>query len=259
MAGLVMAACGASVDGVPDGALAVVGDRVIEATQVDGTHAQLDAFGQARFRGEHGRRALVDAMIDVELLAGEARAAGLADDPRVEWAVIEELAELQRAAMLERRLPRAEIAADSEALAARYERERERFLTPERRSMRVVPVATYDEGERALARLLAGEFTLAGLGEVVRTPLMRRDDHEYPAFHRVLFDPALGVGDPVPRPVLSGRLVLIGEIDEIEPPRARPFDDPEVQEQLVDAERAARLAPIEAALVAELRERFPAE
>lgn len=260
---LAMLACEARVDTVPEGALALVGEQAIEAERLETTQAQLDAFGQARFRGPHGRRALLDALVQEELLVQEARDAGLGTDPRVDWAVIEELATLQRAAMLERRLPRADVAADTEALRARYERERERFFEPERRRMRVVKVDTFDAGERAIARIAAGELTLDELagesGEVVRTPLMKRDDHEYPAYHRFLFDPSLKVGDLVPRPVLSGSLVLVGEVDEIQPAHTRPFDDPQVQEQLVAAEWDARIEPIEAALLAELRERFPTE
>ena len=258
-----MLGCEARVDAVPEGAIALVGEQVIEAERLEATQAQLDAFGQARFRGPHGRRALIDALIQEELLVQEAREAGLAEDPRVEWAVIEELASLQRAAMLERRLPRADVAADTESLRTRYERERERFFEPERRRMRVVKVDTFDAGEQAIARILAGEQTLddvAGTAsEVVRTPLMKRDDHEFPAYHRFLFDPALAVGDLVPRPVLSGQLVLIGEVDEIVPAHTRPFDDPQVQEQLVAAEWDARIVPIEAELLAELRERFPSQ
>jgi hypothetical protein len=256
---MVMFACEAQVDTVPEGALALVGEQVIGAERLETTQAQLDAFGQARFRGPHGRRALIDTLIQEELLVQEAQDAGLADDPRVDWAVVEELASLQRAAMLERRLPRAEVAADTDALRARYEREHERFVEPERRRMRVVRVDTFDAGEQAIARIAAGELALADLGEVVRTPLTKRDDQEYPAFHRFLFDPALRVGDLVPRPVLSGRVVLIGEVDEVQPAYTRPFDDPHVQEQLVEAEWSARIEPIEAALLAELRNRFPAE
>jgi hypothetical protein len=253
---VVMLACGPTVDTVPDGAYARVGDAVIDAAQVEGSQAQLDAFGQARFRGPHGQRALIDALIHQELLVQAAREAGLGDDPRVEWAVLEELAELQRAAMLERRLPRAEVAADTPALRARYERERKQFTTPERRRMRVIRVETWEAGERALTRLRAGEVRLDELGGVVRTPLMKRDEQEFPAYHSVLFDPSLGVGDVVPSPVLSGQVVLIGEVDEIEPARVLAFEDPEVQEQLVTAERAERLVSIEAELHAELAARF---
>jgi hypothetical protein len=266
---VVMLACEAKVEGVPEGALARVGEAVIEVEQVEATHAQLDAFGQARFRGPHGRRALVDALIQQELLVQEARDAGLGDDPRVQWAVLEELAELQLTAMLERRLPRAEVAADTQALRARYERERNNFIEPERRRMRVIRVDTFDEGERVIQRLLAGDLSLEQIaaelereGEdrpVVRTPLMKRDDEEFPAYHRLLFDPSLEVGDPVPAPVLSGQVVLVGVVDAIQPARVRPFEDPQVQEQLVTAERAARLEPLAAELRAELAERFAVE
>ncbi|NVB42834.1 peptidyl-prolyl cis-trans isomerase [Pseudenhygromyxa sp. WMMC2535] len=256
------AGCEAQLSGVPEGALARVGDEVITPEQLDGTHTQLDAYGQARFRGADGQRALLDALITEELLVQEARDAGFADDPRVEWAVFEELAELQRAAVLERRLPRASVAADTEALRARYEREREQFTEPERRSMRATGFPTFDLAEAALTRMLAGEATLEELaaelpdGKVLRTPLTKRDDDEYPTFHSALFDPALAEGDPLPVPVLSGTVVLIGEVDEIQPATTLPFDDPKVQEQLVTAERAARLESVEAELMTELRERY---
>ena len=263
MAALVMGACEARIEGVPEGALAVVGDEVIEASELEATHAQLDAFGQARFRGDHGRRALLDVMIQEELLVLEARDRGYADDPRVEWAVLSEVAELQRSAMLERRLPRADVAADTAALQTRYEAERDRFVEPERRQVRVVRVETFDAGEAAIARLLAGEVELEDLvlsGEsVVLTPLMVRDDEEFPAYHSIVFDPVLEVGDVVPRPLLSGQLVLVGVLAAIEPARTLAFDDPEVQEQLVTAEWEARIPAIEAELLAELGERFPAQ
>lgn len=251
-------ACEAQVEVVPEGALARVGAEVIEAQQVEQTHAQLGAFGQARFRGVDGQRALIDAVITEELLVQEARDEGLAADPRVRFAVLEELAELQRDAMLERRLPRAEVAADTEALRARYQAERAEFATPERRRLRGVRFDTWEAADAALTRLQAGEVELAGLGEVVATIPMRRDDSEYPGFHEILFDPALTVGDPLAQPVLSGAYVLVGELDSIEPAGLLAFEDPEVQEALVERERAARLPPIEAELIAELAADFPA-
>ncbi len=252
-----LSGCSAEIEGVPEGALARVGEAVIEPAQIEETHAQLGAFGQARFRGPEGRRALIDAVIVEELLVQEAREAGLDADPRVRWAVLEELAALQREAMLERALPRAEVAADRSALLARYERERERFTLPERRSLRAVHFETWEAAERAHARLRAGEVELADLGEVVRTAPMKRDDLEFPAFHSLLFDPALEVGDPLAAPVLSGSVVLVGELDAIDPATVQPFEGPEVQEQLIERELAERRIPIEAELRAELVERFP--
>ena len=266
LASVVMPACEAEVDTVPEGALARVGEVVIEAEQVESSYAQLDAFGQARFRGPHGRRALVDTIIEQELLVQEARDVGYGDDPRVTWAVYEELAHLQRTAMLERRLPRADVAADTQALRARYEREIARFMQPERRRLRVIRVDTWEQGERGIARIASGELSLAEFAEEIATPAqprplastpsMKRDDSEFPAFHSIAFDPALKQGDLLPSPVLSGQIVLIGEIEELEPALPLPFEDPQVQEQLVSAERSARLEPLHAELDAELQARF---
>lgn len=258
-------ACEAQIDTVPEGALALVGDQAIEPERLDGANTQLGAFGQARFRGPHGQRALLDAVIDEELLVQEARDAGYGEaHPLVEWAVLEELAELQRAAMLERRLPRAEVAADTEALRARYERERdEKFFEPERRRIEAVYFPTFEEAEGALARLKSGEVDIAGVAaeqgrDVLSSPAMKRDDDEFPRYHEVLFDPELKVGEPLSEPVLSDKLVLVAVLAEIVPRSHVPFDTPEVQEQLVSAERAARLEPVEAELLDELRAQYPA-
>ncbi len=252
-----LSACEAELETVPEGALARVGAEVIEPEQIDQTRAQLGAFGQARFRGPDGQRALIDAVIGEELLVQEARDHGLASDPRVHFAVLEELAELQRAAMLERRLPRAEIAADTDALRARYRAERTSFTTPERRQMRAVRFDTWEQAEAASVRLRAGEAELEDLGEVLHTQPMTRDDLEYLAFHAILFDPELAVGEALTDPVLSGTNVLVGELETIEAAGFLSFDDPEVQEALVEREWLARVPPIEAELALELAERFP--
>ena len=53
--------------------------------------------------------------------------------------------------------------------------------------------------------------------EIVSTPLQARDDAEYPAFHRVLFDVGLGASDLLPQPVLIGERLLVGRVREIVP------------------------------------------
>src|SRR5688572_13563891 len=102
----------ATDEGVPDGKLARVGDVVLGPDDLAGVQAQLGAYAQLRFRGEEGRASLLEALVTAELLAQEAIAAGLGDDPRVHWAVLEEIATLARNAELERRVPYAEVAAD---------------------------------------------------------------------------------------------------------------------------------------------------
>ncbi|GEM_PF-1243852 len=261
-------ACGAEVETVPEGALARIGDEVVEEALLEGAQARLGAYGQARFRGPEGQRGLVDALIVESLLVMEAEDAGLAADPLVEWAVFEELARIQRSAMLERRLPRTEVESDERALAARAALARaevgddSRFSTAERRRMRALKFSTFDEAERVLARLNTGALDLEALAEeegleVLVTSFMRRDDEEFPYYHDLLFDPALAIGEPLAQPVLSGTIVLVGVLDAVEAERVRGLDDAGLREWVVGAEYAVRAEPVEAAMLEELRERYP--
>jgi hypothetical protein len=246
----------ATDEGVPEGKLARVGEVVLGPDDLAGVQAQLGAYAQLRFRGEEGRASLLEALVTAELLAQEAIAAGLGDDPRVHWAVLEEVATLARNAEFERRVPYADVAADGTALRAYYDAHPDELVVAEQRRAEGVLVATWAEAERALAQLQAGS-ELAALGEVVTTPLQVRDDAEYPAFHRVLFDRALAAGDPLPQPVMVGERLLVGRVREVVAPARVPFDDAVAQEQLVQAVRAPLLERAERELEAELAARWP--
>lgn len=249
------AACEVGDERVPDGKLAVVGDVVLGPEDVAGIKAQLGAYAQLRFSGE-GKTALLQAIIATELLAQEAIDAGLGDDPRVRFAVLEELAELHRSAELERRLPRASVAADTAALRAYYDAHPEQFAVPERRNLEGVYFRTAAEAEDAQRRLAAAEVTLPELGEVVSTPLQARDDLEHPGFHALLFDPTLRAGAWLPAPVLIGTVLVSGRVQQVVPATVEPFDDDSVQERLVEAVRRERLVSIRADLQQTLAERF---
>jgi hypothetical protein len=250
-------ACGGE-DEWPEGALARVDESTLTDEELEEIRAQLGAYAQARFRGPDGTRALLDALIEAELLAREAVEAGLGDDPRVEWAVVEELASLREAAELERRMPRASIAADVAALRAAYQDVLPELTRPERRSLEGVRFSELGPAERALADLTAGRVRLGDLGEVVRTPLASRDDQQFPGFHAILFDPGLREGDYLPAPVITERHVLVGRVAEIDPAVAPPFEDAAVQARLVEVVRARRAPEIRAEVLAELAERYPA-
>jgi len=251
-----LAAC-VEGEGVPPGKVAVVGDVVLGPEDIAAIKAQLGAYAQLRFAGQEGRAALVESVVAAELLAQEAIDAGLGDDPRVEWAVLEEIAEVQLAAELERRVPRQSVADDTAALRAYYDAHLDEFTTPERRNLEGVYFETAKDAEQALADLVAGRTTLGALGEVVSTPLQTRDDAEHPGFHVLLFDPSLSVGDWVAAPVLIGTVLVTGRVQQIIAPTPEPFDDPAVQERLVQAVRAPRLEQARAALLAELATRYP--
>jgi hypothetical protein len=253
---LLVLACGGPGEGVPEGKLAMVGEVAFGPEDLAGVQAQLGAYAQLRFRGDAGSHALLGALVDAEVLAQRATARGLADDPRVRWALLEEIAAVHRSSELERRVPRAAVAADEAKLRAWYDAHRDELMEPERRSVEGVVVKRWAEAEQLHARMIAGE-PLASLGEVVHTELVARDDREFPGFHPVLFASSLRAGDLLPRPVPIGERLLVGRVRAIEPAAPAPFDDPATRERMVEAVRAPLVEAAEAELASELARGFP--
>lgn len=246
---------GADVSGDP---LVVVGERVLTSEDVAKVHGQLGRYAQGRFSGEEGRRLLLESLIETEVLAQAAVDGGLGDDPRVAWALVEEMAALALAAELERRVPESEISSDQARLRAYYDAHPEEFLSPERRSMRGVRFDDLVAADQAHTELVNGRATLESLGEVLSTPLERRDDEHSPGAHPLLFDETLETGELLDAPVLLGRHVLVARVGEIESPRARPFSDPEVQAEIVEKIRRPLLAKARTAYLDELEQRYGA-
>lgn len=257
LSAIVAIACAVEDDGLSEGKLARVGDVELGPEDLAGVKSQLGGYAQLRFRGAEGRGALLEALVAAELLAQEAVDQGLGEDPRVEWALYEELATLHLSAELERRVPRERVADDEAALRAWYDAHLAEVTTPERRRARGVTFRRFDDAEAAHALLRQGVVKLEWLGEIVTTELQARDDVEHPAFHPMLFDPALSEGELLPDPAVVGQLVLVGVVDAILPPEPEPFDDPAVRERIVAAVRAPLLETARAELLAELAERFP--
>ncbi len=237
-----LSSCSLQQEGVPDGAVARVGTRVFEQRDLEALTGQLESYGQLRFSQEGGQRALLMALIAGELLAQTAQDAGYADDPRVAWALIEEAASMQLLAEMERVVPYREVADDTAALREEYERDRASFLVPERRSFEGVTVDNVERGEQLLERLKAGEGALEEFGEILRTRPQARDDDTLPGFSPVLFTEGLQVGQLLPHPVIIGTKVYVGRLESRTPARAQEFADPTVQERLVNAVRARRIA-----------------
>lgn len=224
--------CDFEDEAIPVGKLARVGDSVLGPRDLSSVQSQLGPYGELRFRGPEGQYQLLGALVETELLAQEARDRGLGDDPRVQYAILEELAAIHAASELERAVPQHEVAADEAALRAAHARAQEAFTRPERRSMEAIVVVSLPQGLETLSRLRAGEVELDDVGEPFQIRPIARDDAEYPLFHPFLFDPALGVGDWLPTPVLVGKTLLVGRIAEVQPAELEPFEDPEVQERL---------------------------
>jgi len=254
-----MGACSVEDRSVPPGKLARVGETVFGAQDLDATQSQLGAYGQFRFMGEEGRRDLLQALIDTELLAQEAVEHGKEQDPRVEFAVFEEIATVYLSSEIERRVPRSAVANDTAALRAYYDAHPHDFRVPEHRSMEAVSFTTLAEADVAFDRLRRGEVELRDLGELVATVPHPRNDLEYPGFHPFLFAEGLEVGDWLPRPIVLAQTVLVGRLQAVDPEHLEAFEDPSVQERLVEAVRAPKVSAATRELLEELAAEFPYE
>ncbi|MCR9160035.1 MAG: peptidyl-prolyl cis-trans isomerase [Nannocystaceae bacterium] len=249
---LALAACDVG-EGVPEGKLAVVGPTVLGPEDIAAARSQVGKYGQLRFSGPEGDATMLEALVVAELLALEARERGFERDPRIDFAVHEEIASVYLSTLLERAVPRETVAQDTEALRAYYDAHPEAFTEPQTRSAQGVVFKTFDEAEHARAALVAGTSTLEELGDVFATPLQARDDAEFPAFHPHLFAEGVGEGDLIEHPVFVGEMLLIGRVQKVEEASVRPFDDPAVQEQLVEAVMKPRRDAARAKILERLR------
>lgn len=255
---VVMAAASCDVsEGVPEGKLAVVGPTVLGPEDVAAARSQVGKYGQLRFAGPEGEATMLEALIATELMALEAKEAGLGDDPRVAFALQEEISTVYLSTLLERAVPRASVASDAAALRAYYDTHPDEFTLAEERSAQGVVFKTFEEADQALTALRSGSSELTDLGDVFATPMQARDDAEYPAFHPYLFEDGVGKGDFLSHPVFLGESLLIGRIQKIAPARLRPFEDAAVQEQLVEAVIQPRREAARAAIVERLAQGQP--
>lgn len=151
--------------------LARVGDRSITLGEYVAALERMDRFERVRYQSPERRRRLLDEMIDVELLAGEARRRGLDREPEVRARIDQVLREL---VLLELRegLPGPEAVPEAE-VRAHYAKHRDDFSVPERRRLSVIVVASRPEAERLLAAARAA--SPAAWGELVRKHSLRRD------------------------------------------------------------------------------------
>ncbi|MCC6552866.1 MAG: peptidyl-prolyl cis-trans isomerase [Polyangiaceae bacterium] len=128
--------------------LARIGDRRITLGDFGRTLERMDQFDRLRYQTKERRRELLGELVDVELLAQEARRRGLDKDPEVEDAI----RQLLRDAMLAKArqgLPApAEISA--EEVRAYYEANADRFDEPERRRVAAIVMTDRKAAEKVL-------------------------------------------------------------------------------------------------------------
>jgi len=128
--------------------LAKVGDRVISLGDFAATLERMDQFDRLRYQTKERRRELLDEIIDVELLAAEARRRGLDKQPETQEAI----RQIMREAILadaRRGLPSpGEIPADE--VRAFYDANAEMFSEPERRRVAAIVLSDRKTAERVL-------------------------------------------------------------------------------------------------------------
>jgi peptidyl-prolyl cis-trans isomerase C len=128
--------------------LAKVDDHTITLGEFAKTLERMDQFDRLRYQTKERRRELLNEMIDVELLAAEARRRGLDKDPETE----DQIRGILRDAMLAKAregLPNpAQIPADE--VRAYYERNADKFSEPERRRVAAIVMTDKKEAQKVL-------------------------------------------------------------------------------------------------------------
>ncbi|HEY8087022.1 MAG TPA: peptidylprolyl isomerase [Polyangiaceae bacterium] len=145
--------------------LARVGDRVITLGDFEAALEHMDQFDRMRYQAPDRRKELLQEMIDVMLLADEAREKGFDKDPVTQ----QEMREILRDAMLKR--ARVGVPTPSEIpveeARAYYEAHRAEFQEPERRRVSVIVLASETGAAAVLEQ--ARKATPVQWGELVRT------------------------------------------------------------------------------------------
>jgi peptidyl-prolyl cis-trans isomerase C len=219
----------ASADAGESQILARVGDRTITLGDYVAALSHLDEFDRLRYEAPERRKDLLDEMIDVMLLADEARDKGYDKEPLAQ----QELREILRDAMLKkaREGSPAPNAIPEGEVRAYYEAHRADFHDPERRRVSAVVLASRAEAEavlQAAERIAEGGAGPAARsvawGEIVRAKSM---------------DPESKADVPVD---------LAGDLGFVSPPGDSRGDNPRVPLEV-------RLAVFEIAQVGDILER----
>lgn len=259
--------------------LAKVGDKTITLGDYVALLDRMDQFERLRYQSAARRKELLDEMINIELLAGEAEAKGYDKDPQVQ----EEVRQILRDAMLARAresLPKpSEIPAAD--VRAYFEAHRADYRDPERRRVSLVVLRDAKAAEEALKVAKAAKDP-ADWGNLVRQKSIdAQAKADVPLDLAGDFGIVSPPGDPrgenqrVPEPVRAA-LFGIGGMGEVAStvvsaadkfyvvkltgktdPRERTFEEAERVIRVKLAQERAKES--EAKLLAELRKEFPVE
>jgi peptidyl-prolyl cis-trans isomerase C len=256
--------------------LARVGERTITLGEFQAALEHMDQFDRMRYQSPERRKELLGEMIDVALLADEAREKGYDQDPVTQ----QELREILRDAMLEK--AREGVPAPNEIpveeVRAYFDAHRADFHDPERRRVSAMALASEAAARATLAA--ATQATPAQWGEMVRaksvdtagsatTPVDMAGDLGFVsppgdprgANPRVPEEVRAGVfevgkvGDVLPRAVKSGGKYYILKLTSRTDAHDRTFEEAERQIRVKLAQD--KIHAREEALLDDLRKEYP--
>jgi peptidyl-prolyl cis-trans isomerase C len=242
--------------------LAKVGDVSITLGDYAAALDRMDRFERLRYQSADRRQQLLDELVNVELLAQEAKRQKLDEDPEVRLRLDEALRDevlrdVHSHVATPESLPTAEV-------RAYYEAHRKEFKEPERR--RVAAIVVTDEAKAKLLVDQAKAGDPAGWGELVRRhSIAREPNHQTPlelegdlgivsasgqpqgtgpklsdAVLKALFE-IPNVGDTYPRPVGDGQRYYVLRMTGRTEARERSFSE---------AERSIRVRMVEQRILA---------
>jgi DNA-directed RNA polymerase subunit F len=257
--------------------LARVGERTITVGDFAATLAHMDQFDRMRFQAPERRKELLREMIDVVLLADEAREKGYDKDPEAE----EEIRQILRDAVLEKAREGAPSPSEipAEEVRAYYDAHRADFRDPERRRVSLIVLAG-DAGSAAVLDA-ARKASATEWGELVRAksvspqakanvPLdlagdfgfVNPPDDRHPSSPSQVPDEVRAAvfeiekeGDVLPRIVKAGSKSYVVRLTKKTPPHDRTLEEAERMIRVKLAQEKVRAK--EEALLAELRKEFP--
>ncbi|HEX5099632.1 MAG TPA: peptidyl-prolyl cis-trans isomerase, partial [Polyangiaceae bacterium] len=140
--------------------LAKVGDRVITLGEYAAALERMDSFERMRYQSPDRRKRLLDEMVDVELMAQEARRRGLDKSEETQ----ERVRQILRDQLLDELKKGGPAAADlSEAdLRAYYDAHKDDFAEPERRRVAGIALDTKAQAATVLAKALKADASAWG-------------------------------------------------------------------------------------------------
>ena len=270
--------------------LVQVGEREITLGQYAETLLRMDRYERLRYQSEERQRELLDEMIEVELLAQEARRRGLDKKPEVQLRLRQALRD-ELLADLERSIPGPESFSERE-VKEYYDAHRDEFQEPLRHRVQVIRVGSLalanqvlrelgptdsptngattkgavggDDWARASAKYSLDRDALGptdteelrgDLGFVSAPGQERGDNPEVPAEVRKAVFELDELGEIFPSPVKSNESYYIVRLEGISPARDRSMQDA-ARTIRIELRRRAFLAA-EKKFEEELRKKYP--